>query len=107
MSGNANGSSDRDRADALTAARLTFEKLAEDIGAAGALSDVFAEVGEAVMAAGDDGQDQLEAGFEALEPRGDEDDAVRAGLLWLVEACGGYEDEPAPRQPRAKKGKRR
>ena len=33
----------------------------------------------------DDG-DMIDAGYAALEPRDDDDDNVRAGILWLVEA---------------------
>lgn len=90
------------------AGREVVEGLADDVATAAALVEVLEEVGEAVLRAAEDGSDAealVAAGFEALEPAGDDDDALRAGLRWLAVTCSGVEVAASKRRagPRRKR----
>ena len=112
--GNGHGPDDARRTAALEAARESFGEIRDGIEDIAALVDVVEEVGAAVIKAAHDGADaegQFDAGLEALEPLGDDDnDALRVGLLWFIGACSDGLPEPEekerPTRARAGSGRR-
>ena len=104
---------DTERRQAVESARLAFDGIREEIEQVNALVDVVEEIGEAVIQAAHDDLDpeeQFDAGAVALDPHGDDNDGLRAGLRWIIEACSqgipDYEDvdaSPPRRRSKAKK----
>lgn len=106
------------RAEAAERGKAIMQDIMEGLEQATALASVLEEVGKAVRKVAKKGEDPeafIEAGFEALEPTGDDDDDLRVGIQWLVIACsagGGEPDEeeeeekPKRKKPRwAKRGR--
>ena len=100
-----------ERRRAVESARLAFDGIREEIEQINAFVDIIEEIGDAVIAVAYDdfdSEEQFDAGAEVLAARGDESDALRTGLRWLIEACSQglpeYEEEKPPqRRAKAKK----
>lgn len=95
---------------AVESARLAFDGIREEIEQVNALGDLIEDIGEAVIAAAlddCDSDEQFDAGAEVLNAQGDDMDALRTGLRWLIEACSQglpeYEDDAPRRAPKGKK----
>mgnify|MGYP001606640388 CR=1 FL=1 len=104
---------DEDRATASKRGEAIMKDIMEGLEQATALDHIFEEVGKAVrkVAAKSDSPEKfLKAGFDALEPKGDDDDDLRVGIQWFVIACSGgaevdgdgEEDEEEERPKRKK-----
>lgn len=105
-----------EKSEAAERGKAIMQDIMEGLEQATALAHVLEEVGAAVRkVAGksDDPEKFLKAGFDALEPSGDDDDDLRVGIQWLVIACSGggeveeeEEEKPARKKPRwAKRGR--
>lgn len=84
--------------------RELIERFVETLESVDALIGVLEDIGEEVIEAGDDPDDQIEAGIKALAPRDDDDQyddqAIRAAVRWFVLICSGTDDlEPEPERP--------
>ena len=107
---------EEDRSAAADRGEAIMKDIMEGLEQATAFAHVLEEVGIAVRKASsksDDPEKFLKAGFEALEPKGDDDDDLRVGLQWFVIACSGggeideEEEERPARGSRPKWSKRR